>query len=31
MVLAAGFRPRIDPAALADKIVAEEIFDLTGA
>jgi L-alanine-DL-glutamate epimerase-like enolase superfamily enzyme len=31
MVLAAGFRPRIDPAALADKIVAEEIFDLSGA
>jgi hypothetical protein len=27
MVLKAGFRPNIDPAALADKIVAEEIFD----
>jgi L-alanine-DL-glutamate epimerase-like enolase superfamily enzyme len=28
MVLKAGFRPNIDPAALADKIVAEEIFEL---
>ncbi len=27
MVLKAGFRPNIDPAALADKIVAEEIFE----
>ena len=31
MVLKAGFRPRIDPAALADKIVAEEDFVLPGA
>lgn len=31
MVLKAGFRPRIDPAALADKIVAEEDFALPGA
>ncbi len=30
VVMKAGFRPRIDPAALADKIVAEEIFDLSG-
>lgn len=30
MVLKAGFRPRIDPAALADKIVAEEDFSRTG-
>lgn len=31
MMIEAGFRPRIDPAALADKIVAEEHFDLPGA
>ena len=31
LVLAAGFRPQIDPVALADKIVAQEIFDLSGA
>ena len=28
MVLEAGFRPHIDPAALADRIVAEEDYVL---